>query len=303
MFFSVPVRAHCGVMAAMKPSSYSGLGAALVLVIGWWGVSVAGAALMGRMGMVSGLVGSLAVLALILVALWGGTQWCARRVAVPEVPLMHRWGILAVGFLLTAGSWAALRFGLPFRLCWEALSTCGQILVVAVAAGYLPRFLKSPAELLPLVSVMVCADAVSYLVGPTHHIAQDVAAYYTGGRQGLFPLYEVLLMKFPSPGTHALYPFFGVADWFMVVFLGSASRFFILGDRVAGIPAAVLGLFLAVAAAWLLGVFVPALPVLALFYLAVMGMRHTAVFKPGRREVALAAFPPLVSVALLFIKG
>ena len=290
-------------MAAMKPSLYSGLGAALVLVVGWWGVSMAGAVLMGRVGMVSGLVGSLAVLALVLAALWVATQWCTRRVAVPEVPLMHRWGILAVGCMLTAGSWGALRFGLPFRLCWEALSTCGQLLVVVVAAGYLPRFLKSPAELLPLVSVMVCADAVSFLVGPTHQVAQDVAAYYTGGRQGLFPLSEVLLMKFPSPGTHALFPFFGVADWFMVVFLASASRFFSLADQVIGIPAAVLGLFLAVAAAWTLGVFVPALPVLALFYLAVMGMRHTQTFIPGRREVALSLFPPLVSVVLLFLKG
>ncbi|VFQ43428.1 hypothetical protein MSL71_10570 [Desulfoluna butyratoxydans] len=290
-------------MTAMKSSLYSGLGAALVLVAGWWGVSMAGAALMGRLGIVSGFVGGLAVLALILVALWAVSLWCVRRVAVPEVPALHRWGILAVGFMITAGSWTALRFGLPFRLSWEALSTCGQLLVVVVAAGYLPRFLKSPAELLPLVSVMVCADAVSFLVGPTHHIAQDVAAYYTGGRQGLYPLSEVLLMKFPSPGTDALHPFFGVADWFMVVFLGSASRFFSLPDRIAGIPAAVLGLFLAVSAAWTLGAFVPALPVLALFYLAVMAARHTHAFTPKRREVALSLFPPLVSAILFFFKS
>jgi len=260
------------------------------------------------MGLLAGGAGrssavALGLLALTLCVLLFVTESCVRRVAVPEVPSGHRWGLLVVGCGVTAGSWLAVRCGLPFRILWEGVTTCGQLLIVVVAAGYLPRFLKSPAELLPLVSVMVCADAVSYLAGPTHHIAKEVADYYMAGRESLYPVSEVLLMKFPTPGSFDLYPLFGVADWFMVIFLGSASRFFGLEDRVVGIPLALLGLFIAAAAARVTALFIPALPVLAIFYITGMVLRHGAVFRPGRREVLLLLLPPGVSLVLLFLKG
>lgn len=267
----------------------------------WAGVSLVGSGILGLMG--EGPVASLVSLALVLALLSIVTERAVRRVTAPEVPPGHLWGVLAAGCVLAAGSYLAVRFGLPFQTLWESLSTCGQLLVVVVAAGYLPRFLTHPAELLPLVSVMVCADAVSYLAGPTHHIVREVADYYMSGRVGVYPVSEVLLMKFPSPGSFDLFPYFGVADWFMVIFLGSASRFFHLEDRVAGIPLAVLGLFLASATARLTGLFIPALPVLAVFYMAAMVFRHGALFRPGRRELLLLLFPPVVSLVLILLKG
>lgn len=281
------------------------MGAALWMVGIWTGVSLAGSRLMGWGAGEEplGLGVSLGMLAVVLGLLFVVTEACVRRVAVPAVPCGHRWGILASGCALTAGSWLAIRVGMPFQTLWEGMTTCGQLLMVVVAAGYLPRFLKAPAELLPLVSVMVCADAVSYLAGPTRHVAENVAEYYIAGRSGLYPVSELLLMKFPHPGSAELFPFFGVADWFMVIFLGSASRVFDLEDRVAGVPLAVVGLFMAVAAARATGFFIPALPVLALFYISGMVLRHGAVFRPGRREVMLTLFPPAVSLVLLFLNG
>lgn len=281
----------------MKRESHSAVRAALTMVGLWSGVSLVGSALLGALG--PGLWTSLGGLALVLTLLWVVTMGFVGRVAVPEVPEPCRWGILGAGLLLTAAGWGATRFGVPLRPLWEGLSTCGQLLVVGVAAGYLPRFLTHPAELIPLVSVMVCADAVSFLAGPTHEIAREVADYHLSGRVGLYPLSEVLLMKFPGPGSHDLSPLFGVADWFMVVFLGSASRFFGLNDRVAGLPLAPLGLFLASAAAFLSGRFIPALPVLALFFLGAMVLRHGALLRPRRREALLALFPPAISLLLM----
>jgi hypothetical protein len=288
----------------MNQEHQSGIRTAMNMVAIWSGVSLAGSGIMGllREGLGQSLVASLGSLALVLALLSTVAEGAVGRVAVPEVPARHRWGLLVGGCALTAGSYLAVRFGLPFRTLWESLATCGQLLVVVVAAGYLPRFLTHPAELLPLVSVMVCADAVSYLAGPTHDIAREVADYYMSGREGAYPISEVLLMKFPTLGSFDLFPYFGVADWFMVVFLGSASRFFGLADRLAGIPLAVLGLFLASATARLTGLFIPALPVLALFYMVAMILRHKALFLPGRREVLLLLFPPAISLVLLFLK-
>ncbi|WP_300667514.1 hypothetical protein [Desulfoluna sp.] len=246
---------------------------------------------------------SLAFLALTLWALVLVTEQCVLRVAVPEVSTGTRWGVLAIGCGVTVVSWLAVRFGLPLRGLWEGTITCGQILIVGVGAGSLSRLVKHPAELWPLVSVMVCADAVSFLAGPTHFIANDVAAYYLAGREGLYPISEMLLMKFPIPGSFDLYPLFGMADWFMVIFLGGASRFFHIDDRVMGIPLAVLGLFLASASARIFQVFIPALPVLAIFYLTGMVLRHRSVFRPGRREVLLFLFPLVASLALFLLMG
>ncbi|BCS98507.1 hypothetical protein DSLASN_41390 [Desulfoluna limicola] len=242
------------------------------------------------------------VLALHLFFLTLITEKGVSAIATPFVPQWQRWAILGLGAALVGASFVAVRQGVPGRTAWEALTTSGQILVVVVAAGYLPRFLKHPNEILPLVSVMVCADVVSFLVGPTHFIARDVADYYLSGREGIYPLSEVLLMKFAAPGSLELFPLFGLADWFMVIFLSSGVRQFGLDDRVKGIPLAVLGLYLASAAAQLLHIFLPALPVLALFFLLCMGGRHSAAFRPGKRELLLTLFPPAFSVIVLAVR-
>ncbi len=282
----------------------SGMMAALWVVGLWLAVSAAGILLLGSL---PGAVGRSAgigplVLALHLFFLTLITEKGVSAIATPLVPQWQRWMVLSLGAGLVVASFLAVRVGVPGQTAWEALTTCGQVVVVVVAAGYLPRFLKHPNEILPLVSVMVCADAVSFLVGPTHFIARDVADYYLSGREGVYPLAEVLLMKFAAPGTFDLFPLFGLADWFMAVFLSSGVRQFGLDDRFMGVPLAVLGLFMASIAAQLMGVFLPALPVLALFFVLCMGLRHGAALRPGKRELLLTLFPPLTSVTILALQ-
>lgn len=242
------------------------------------------------------------VLALHLFFLTLITDKAGRAVSTPTVSVFERWACLALGVALVGGSFLLVRQGLPGRMIWEILTTCGQILIVGVAATYLPRFLIHPNELVPLIGVMVCADAFSFLAGPTHFIATDVADYYLSGGDGIYPVSAILLMKFATPGSTDLLPFFGVADWFMVVFLSAGARRFGLNDRVMGIPLAVLGLFLAVSAAQILGLFLPALPVLALFFLIGMGCRYGAALRPGKREILLTLVSPLVAGILLILR-
>ena len=279
------------------------------LILLWLAISLSGVFLLGALpewvGRLPGI--SVLVLGFHLACLTWVTQVGVSRIALPEVPQWQRWAVLAMGLGLVALSYLAVRQGAPLRNIWESLLTCGQILFVVVAAGYLPRFLKSPAEMLPLVSVMICADVVSFLAGPTHEIAKEVAAYYGSGRQGIYPVSEVLLMRFGAAGSDQLFPLFGMADWFMVVFLSSGARFFSLKDTLgperSGVPLAVLGLFLASAMAHLFHIFLPALPVLALFFIVCMALRYPHRFKPGKREASLVLFPPCVAMLLLFMKG
>ena len=269
----------------------------------WFAVIMAGVLVLGNLPDWTGGVWGIDVvfLALYLLLLTLVTKRGVMAIATPMVPSQLRWAVLFGGVGLGAVGFLALRFGAPGRVVWEAFGACGQLLVVVVAAGYLPRFLKHPGELLPLVSVMICADAVSFIAGPTHVIAKDVADYYLAGRQGVYPLSDMLLMKFPAPGSFELYPLFGLADWFMVVFLSTAARRFSLDDGVKGIPLAVLGLFLASAAARLFHLFLPALPILALFFILGMGCRHGRALWPGKQERLLTLLPPLVSAGLLFL--
>jgi len=290
--------------SGMTMRNRSGIMAALWVVGLWLAVSAAGVFLLGILPASVGRLAGMGpmVLALHLFFLTLITEKGVSAIATPFVPQWQRWAILLLGAGLVASSYLVVRQGVPGRTAWEALTTCGQILVVVVAAGYLPRFLKHPNEILPLVSVMVCADVVSFLVGPTHFIARDVADYYLSGREGIYPASEVLLMKFAAPGSFELFPLFGLADWFMVVFLSSGVRQFGLDDRVKGIPLAVLGLFLACASAQLLHLFLPALPVLALFFLLAMGFRHGKAFSPGQREILLTLFPPALSLIILILR-
>ncbi|MCG8472309.1 MAG: hypothetical protein MI742_10670 [Desulfobacterales bacterium] len=289
----------------MKKKSPSAMKTASRLILLWLAISLAGAFILGGLPDKVGRLPGLSVLALgfHLFCLSWVTHVGVSRIAVPEVPQWQRWVILALGVGLVSVSYLAVRQGAPLRSVWESLSTCGQILFVVVAAGYLPRFLKHPAELLPVISVMICSDVVSFLAGPTHEIAKEVAAYYGGGRQGVYPLSEVLLMKFATPGSRNLFPLFGVADWFMVVFLSFGARFFGLSDTIGRVPLAVLGLFLAAALAHLFDIFLPALPVLALFFIVCMALRYPVQLKPGKRELRLALLPPVLAVVVFFGKG
>jgi hypothetical protein len=93
----------------------------------------------------------------------------------------------------------------------------------------------------------------------------------------------MILVKLVFPGDVGLAPAFGISDWIMVVFFAILARRFEANDNLFGIsgeilaragrvglylPVSVAALFAAILLAQLTGLFVPALPLIAVIMLA-----------------------------------
>ena len=113
--------------------------------------------------------------------------------------------------------------------------------------------------------------------------------------EGPVPASDFILVKFSVPGLENPMPIFGLSDWVIIVFLTAAAVKFSMNDNLAGksmetmvnkrqlsfyLPVTVLGLIAAVFTAHYQGIFLPALPVIALFFLG-----YTMVKYPKAREL------------------
>lgn len=222
--------------------------------------------------------------------------------------------VMAVCVLLVAGIHAAIRHAVfPWdALRWSAglLGTAALLTFAMALGGAMSHVLKRPSELVPLGVVMGLTDVASLSSGPTRSVSTEVAAYYGGGMSGPPPWVDALLVKTAIPGRAILMPLFGVSDWIIVAFLTAVSVRFGLDDgvpspgrsaffrKIPPIPAAAAGLLAALVLARNLGWFLPALPVVALVYLAVVGIRHRAVFHltPADRRLTLGAAAAVAGV-------
>ena len=92
----------------------------------------------------------------------------------------------------------------------------------------------------------------------------------------------MILIKLALPGAVELAPVFGLSDWIMVVFFASVARRFAVNDNLLGasgaelaqqgkigryLPVPVAALFIATTLAQATGLFLPALPLIALIML------------------------------------
>lgn len=197
-----------------------------------------------------------------------------------------------------------------------SLATINLIAFSWVVGSYLADVLKKPSELVPLCVVMSLADMFSVAAGPTSHMAQSLGNYYRGGATGMPPLVDFIILKAAVPGYENLVPLFGVSDWVMVVFFYGAVLKFKLNDNVMGkggshgscsgkralyFPAAVVGLAVAVLSARTLGIFIPALPVMAFCFLAVSLFKNPEVRKLEKREWQLVFAASLIMGALIIV--
>ncbi len=189
-----------------------------------------------------------------------------------------------------------------------ALSTATLILFASVLGHWLARPLKRSAELVPICLVVSMSDIFSVFSGPTKQFAGTISQYYTQGMEGPAPLVDFFLVKFPLPGHDLFMPIFGITDWIVIVLLSAGAARFELNDNIlptAGrrfgrylfFPAAGLGLALAVAAARTLNRFLPALPFVAIVFLAVMAIKYPQVRRLTRSEIRPTA------LVLLFMAG
>ncbi len=195
------------------------------------------------------------------------------------------WGLLlvasiwAINQILAVGNWQPLL----------AVVKSGLLLLVATVTGAaLARYINRLWELVPVCLVMTLADFASWLYGPTAVFTEQIQQYYLAP-EGPPPLVDMLLVKLAFPGLAGLAPVFGIADWIMVVFFAIVARRHEVNDNLVGsagetlarqgrvghyLPVSVAALFVAILLAQTTGLFIPALPVIALIMLFWYALRY-----------------------------
>ncbi len=160
-----------------------------------------------------------------------------------------------------------------------AVVKSGLLLLVATLIGAtLARHVQRLWEVIPICIAMTLADIASWIFGPTAEFAQQIEHYYLT-REGPPPLIDMVLIKLAFPGSTELLPVFGISDWIMVVFFAIVAHRYDINDNLLGkpgeilarqgqigyyLPVSVVALFGATVLAQSTGLFIPALPVVAL---------------------------------------
>ena len=227
-------------------------------------------------------------------------------------------GLRLVVFIVTVGVevliylWMA-RAGIRGNAI-SAVATANLIVLACVCASWMTHVVKRPSELVPLCVVAALADMFSVFAGPTKQLAQGVATYYETGMKGPPPLADFVLLKIAVPGIQIPMPLFGVSDWIILAFLSLALSRFGLSDNLTGVgmsvnierkrlsfyfPVAALGLILAILAAQVMGLFLPALPFVVIFFLTYSLIRYPDIRKLEKKEWLLLAGFSLVMITLL----
>jgi hypothetical protein len=187
------------------------------------------------------------------------------------------------GISLVLGIWLINQ--LPAVGIWQELLTAlksGLLLLVATVTGAaLARYIHRLWEIVPICVVMALADFASWLYGPTAVFTEQIQ------QQRLHPaspppLVDMLLIKLAFPGTTTLAPLFGISDWIMVVFFAIVARRHDVNDNLLGtsgealarqgtigryLPVSVAALLVATILAQVTGLFIPALPLIAMIML------------------------------------
>jgi hypothetical protein len=150
------------------------------------------------------------------------------------------------------------------------------------------RYIDKLWEIVPVCLVMTLADFASWLYGPTASFTQAIQQYYEAP-DGTPPLVDMILVKLAFPGTSGLLPAFGISDWIMVVFFAIVAARHEVNDNLFGtsgeeqarqgriggyLPVSVVALFLAMTLAQTTGLFIPALPVIALVMMLWYALRY-----------------------------
>lgn len=165
----------------------------------------------------------------------------------------------------------------------------GLLLLVATVTGAaLARYINRLWEIVPICIVMTLGDFASWLYGPTADFVRQIKQH-TLFPEGPPPLVDMVLIKLVFPGPLGLAPLFGISDWIMVVFFAIVARRFGVNDNLIGspgeklarlgqigryLPVSVAALFAATVLAQMSGLFLPALPLIALVMLFWYGGRY-----------------------------
>ena len=218
--------------------------------------------------------------------------FAAAQLLLPLVRMQpqerNRFFYLFWGGALIVLVWLVNRFapGGPWQPATSAFASGLLLLAGALVGMSLARFVKRLWEILPLCLVMSLADFSSWLFGPTADFARQIENHYRAP-VGPPPLVDMLLVKLATPGATSLMPVFGVADWIVAVFFVGVAQRHGFNDNLLGtptfvlsrqhrlgryLPLSIVALFAAVMLAQNSGLFIPALPLIALVMLIWFGL-------------------------------
>ncbi len=191
----------------------------------------------------------------------------------------------------------------------SAIHTANLLFFACVLGNWLTEPLKRPAELIPLCLVMSLIDIFSVFQGPTRELTSDLIGYYGSGQPGPPPLVDYILIKLPLPGQSSLLPVFGVSDWIMIVMLSAAAAKFSMNDNILHrfgkvyFPVAGIGLITTILAARELDMYLPALPMIAGCFLAVMAYKFPEIRHLTRNELRpMVLFTALAGGLFMFTR-
>jgi hypothetical protein len=155
----------------------------------------------------------------------------------------------------------------------------GLLMLIATLIGTaLARYVHRLWEIIPIGIAMALADLASWMFGPTASFTKELQQYYQDP-VGPPPFIDMVLIKLAAPGSGNLVPVFGISDWIMVVFFIVVASRFGINDNLIGasgeslaqqkkfgryLPVTVVALFFALSLAQISGIFIPALPLIAL---------------------------------------
>lgn len=152
--------------------------------------------------------------------------------------------------------------------------TANLIFFATLTGTFLVQAVRRIPEILVICIGLSMADLFSVLKGPTQQAVQSLFIYYQKGMLDETPWVDWLLIKLTLPGTDFFQPIFGVSDWIAIVLLSASAVKLGVRDNLFGIrhrgntryfpylPVAAVGLLASIAAADLLAMFIPALPLI-----------------------------------------
>ncbi|WP_020677518.1 hypothetical protein [Geopsychrobacter electrodiphilus] len=225
----------------------------------------------------------------IALQLFGAAQLLLPALLL-EAEVRSRGFYLFWGATLVLTIWLMNQVSLPAG--WPpllAVIRSGLLLLIATLIGAaLARYIRRLWEIVPICIMMTLADFLSWAIGPTASFTQQIRHYYLVP-EGPQPLIDMLLIKLAFPGSVALRPVFGISDWIMVVFFALVAHRHGINDNLLGasgetrarrgqlgryLPVSVMALFSALVLAQVTGLFLPALPLIALIMLLWYAARY-----------------------------
>ena len=188
------------------------------------------------------------------------------------------WGVVLALCVWLINQFAPVGDWLPLLL---AVKSSLLLLIATITGAAMARYVNRLWEIVPVCIVMTLADFASWLYGPTAGFTRQIQEFYLKP-EGPPPLVDMILIKLAFPGSSGLVPVFGISDWIMVVFFAIVANRYDVNDNLAGppgeklarqgrigryLPVSVVALFTAIVLAQTTGLFIPALPLIALIML------------------------------------